>query len=185
MHPVATFGAHTPASSISEGGHYGCPALCSKITGTSKIRFQIFIPYPEKHQVITFLTPRISGWEYSDQRFRSGLTFCVPTSASLTGATVGKYYGRPALSARATSVARGNENPDMGLECKAFPPNSGLKKKSSGAEFGKIAAVSNRESTEIEHLDSQARSSGGRENWNENNNHGLPINVPDSIYHRL
>ncbi|GFV15808.1 hypothetical protein TNCV_987911 [Trichonephila clavipes] len=27
--------------------------------------------------------------------------------------------------ARAPSVARGNENPDVGLECKTFPPNSG------------------------------------------------------------
>ncbi|GFW69521.1 hypothetical protein TNCV_488671 [Trichonephila clavipes] len=26
--------------------------------------------------------------------------------------------------ARASSVARGNENPDVGLACKAFPPNS-------------------------------------------------------------
>ncbi|GFY12877.1 hypothetical protein TNCV_3074371 [Trichonephila clavipes] len=70
------------------------------------------------------------------------------------GAPVREYYGHLALSgnvirtpkirfriliqqskthtgltfeatALASSVTRGNENPDVGLECKAFPPNSG------------------------------------------------------------
>ncbi|GFQ80368.1 hypothetical protein TNCT_609611 [Trichonephila clavata] len=65
-----------------------------------------------------------------------------------------------------------------------------LKKKPSGAEFReregenqqkelqKVSReqifLSNRESTEIVLSDSQAYSSGGRENWNENNNYGLP-----------
>ncbi|GFV99549.1 hypothetical protein TNCV_5079131 [Trichonephila clavipes] len=50
MHPVTTFVAPTPASSVSEGVHYGRPALSDKIMGISKIRFQISVPHPEKHQ---------------------------------------------------------------------------------------------------------------------------------------
>ncbi|GFU72695.1 hypothetical protein TNCV_193821 [Trichonephila clavipes] len=50
MYPVTTFVAATPVSSISEGVHYGRPALSDKILGTSKIRFQISAPHPEKHQ---------------------------------------------------------------------------------------------------------------------------------------
>ncbi|GFV42944.1 hypothetical protein TNCV_4547961 [Trichonephila clavipes] len=34
---------------------------------------------------------------------------------------MGLTYDAPG---RASSVVRGNENPDAGLECKAFPPNS-------------------------------------------------------------
>ncbi|GFV65227.1 hypothetical protein TNCV_4572271 [Trichonephila clavipes] len=87
--------------------------------------------------------------------------FCVPTSASYAGATVLEYYGHPTLSGNvnrtpkiqfqiltphskthtgltfdapecAPSVSRGNENPDVELECKTFPPNSALSGKILG-----------------------------------------------------
>ncbi|GFX97730.1 hypothetical protein TNCV_3066171 [Trichonephila clavipes] len=59
---MTTFGAPTPASSASQ--HYGHPALSGKIMGTPKIRFQTFVLYPEKHQIITFHTPRILRLRY-------------------------------------------------------------------------------------------------------------------------
>ncbi|GFV42943.1 hypothetical protein TNCV_4547951 [Trichonephila clavipes] len=52
-HLVPTFDAPTNANSVSEGRHYGHPALSGKVTGVSKIRFQIFVPHPEKHQEST------------------------------------------------------------------------------------------------------------------------------------
>ncbi|GFV94689.1 hypothetical protein TNCV_3864121 [Trichonephila clavipes] len=116
MQPVTNFGTPSPASSFSEGD----------ITGTSEILFQTFAPYPEKHQIITFHTPRTLTYGHFlnwMEIFVSGLTVCFPTSIlpphskTHTGIT----FDAPA---RASSVAKGNENPDLGLECKAFPPNS-------------------------------------------------------------
>ncbi|GFX52126.1 transposable element Tcb1 transposase [Trichonephila clavipes] len=52
------------------------------------------------------------------RRCETCLAILTPHCKTHTGLT----FDAPA---RAPSVARGNENPDVGLECKAFQPNSG------------------------------------------------------------
>ncbi|GFU33416.1 hypothetical protein TNCV_4362381 [Trichonephila clavipes] len=95
----------------------------------------------------------VIGNEHPDARLERKVIPPHPAISSKAVATVREYYGHPALSgnvikipklrlqiltphsktqtgltfdapARALSVARRNERPDVGLECKAFPPNS-------------------------------------------------------------
>ncbi|GFT15423.1 hypothetical protein TNCV_3264431 [Trichonephila clavipes] len=54
----------------------------------------------------TVAKPRLTAWKILIPHFETNteLTFVIP--------------------ARASSVVRGNENPDVGLKCKVFSPNS-------------------------------------------------------------
>ncbi|GFW67591.1 hypothetical protein TNCV_3392621 [Trichonephila clavipes] len=98
MHPVITFGAPTPESSVFEGGVTGVRHYAAKLRKLLKFDFSFCTP-PTKAPGNHFSHQK-SFKEYSDQWSRSGFTFCVPTSASYSGATVREYYGRLALSGK-------------------------------------------------------------------------------------
>ncbi|GFU64395.1 hypothetical protein TNCV_3947621 [Trichonephila clavipes] len=107
------------------------PALSSKVPGVYEIRIQIIVPHPEMHLVLFFGAstpassipvgqrilhrPALSSKVIGTPKIR--FQILIPHRKMHTGLT----FGTPVL---AISVAKGNENPYSGLECKAFPPNS-------------------------------------------------------------
>ncbi|GFU60940.1 hypothetical protein TNCV_3372581 [Trichonephila clavipes] len=90
------------------------PAITREVTGVSEIRIPILVPNPEMHRVPTFSAPTPSVPEEGFSLTGKILLLYLETYTGLT-------FDAPT---RASSVARGNENLDAGLECKAFKPNS-------------------------------------------------------------
>ncbi|GFY02089.1 hypothetical protein TNCV_5099501 [Trichonephila clavipes] len=104
MHPVPSFGNPALASSPERGGgqYYHLALFDKGVFGVSKVRFQILVPHPEKHQERTLHTPRIFRFLFSTPRRNRGLHSAPLNISSVTGKG---YYGRPALSRKVRGIS--------------------------------------------------------------------------------